>query len=521
MYLTNLMKPMVKIRLRLTILFIMLCVSVMIHLGCSGTGSSPGEPEVLARVDVPRYLEDLDLPVYADIEDAEGKYYALVIAKKTQLDEAGVTYRVIDEYIPGTYYLIAQEGVEGARKKAAELVKVLYDDGERIIVRYEFELSELLPDLGFDLKLMSQTPIYANTDERRALAKSAFSSVTYPIVKNAKVEAMLKAVTEENIKLSTEQLSGEKQVEVEGALVNIITRHTYSGKDGVDKATQYVFDRLEGMGLTASFSPWTFKYKGKSVSNRNVVGEIKGESASEEIVLLIAHLDSISDAEDGIEPGADDNASGCVALLTAAKIMSSLTAELPKKRAYKFKRTVRFVFTTGEEQALFGGMAYAEKVDKERQKIVAVLNLDMIGYSKVKATDPPKPKQQIKIRNNEYETAYNKDLPIAQAYIDVVKAYGMDQVFEAVIVDDGEKSSDHSPFWDLMQTCIDRGDPLAPCYPAAWIIEYAEKGYLNPKMHSRNDRVNIPGIHSMNLPYYAAVVKAALGTAAHLAETTD
>lgn len=67
-----------------------------------------------------------------------------------------------------------------------------------------------------------------------------------------------------------------------------------------------------------------------------------------------------------------------------------------------------------------------------------------------------------------------------------------------------------------MQTCIDRGDPLAPCYPAAWIIEYGEKGHLNPKMHSRDDRVNI-----MNMPYFAAVVKTAMGTAAHLAATMD
>jgi hypothetical protein len=71
-----------------------------------------------------------------------------------------------------------------------------------------------------------------------------------------------------------------------------------------------------------------------------------------------------------------------------------------------------------------------------------------------------------------------------------------------------------------MDSCVKR-DPLAPCYPAAWVIEYAEKGYLNPNMHSRDDRVTIKNLPHMNLLYYAAVVKAALGTAAHLAETTD
>jgi hypothetical protein len=499
----SLMKPAVTIGLRLTVLFILLCVSVIVYWGCSG--SSGNEPQVLARVEVPGELEDLSLPVYADLEDAEGTYYAVVIATKTELDKAGVTYRVIDQYEPGTYYLIAREDEEGARQKAAGLVNVLHDDGEHIIVRFEFELSELLPDMGFDLKLMSEIPIYSpHTAEVRAIAKSAVTRAAVSIVKNLKVMAMLGAVKDTDIKLATERLSGEVQVVVDGAPHTIVTRHTNSGANGVDKATQYVYDRLKEMGLAPSFSPWTFSYKGRSLSDRNVVAEIKGQSTPEEIVLLIAHLDSTSEGEDGIEPGADDNASGCVGLLTAADIM----------RAYKFKRTVRFVFTTGEEQSLFGGKAYAKKMDNERQKIVAVLNLDMLGYSAV--TDPPvKPKQQIKIRNKEYPTAYNKDLPIAQAYIDVVKTYGMADVFDAVITDDGEACSDHSPFWDLMDSCLER-DPSAPCAPAAWVIEYAEKGYINPKMHSEDDRVKI-----MNMPYYTAVVKAVLATAAHLAETTD
>ncbi len=61
--------------------------------------------------------------------------------------------------------------------------------------------------------------------------------------------------------------------------------------------------------------------------------------------------------------------------------------------------------------------------------------------------DPPvKPKQQIKIRNWKNKTGNAKDLPIAQTYEKVVSTYGMDQVFEAVIEDDGEMTSDHAPF---------------------------------------------------------------------------
>ena len=468
------------------------CLLAVSIFGCS-SGSSTGDQQFLARVEVPDYLEDLNLPVYADFEDAQGTYHAFVKATKAQMDRAGVNYLVIDEYQSGTLYLIALEEVSGARKEAAALAKILYDDGEHIIVRYHPDLSELLPDMGFDLKLMSETPINHTRNGLNPVVKAVASAGLFNTDKNTKVEAMLNAVTEANIRVATEQLSGEREVTVDGAPYTFVTRHTSSGVP-IQKATQYVYDRLVEMGVDASFAQWTFSYEGETLANRNVVGEIKGQTTPDQIVILIAHLDSISKGTDGIVPGADDNASGCVALLTAAGIM----------KGYKFQRTVRFVFTTGEEQSLFGGRAYAKKVKDEGKQIVAVLNLDMIGYSKV-LTPPVKPKQQIKTRNIKNQTGYEMDMRIAQAYVDVVKNYGMDQVFEAVMVDDGEQASDHSPFWDLKD------------YPAAWAIEYAEAGYLNPNMHSSKDRVDISDQPYMNLPYYAAVVKAALGTVAHMA----
>lgn len=514
MKINHLLKPTVKIELRITILLILLCISMISYLGCSG--SSSNEPQVLARVEVPGYLEDLNLPVYADMVDEEETYYALVIATKTQLDKAGVTYRVIDNYMPGTRYLIAREEYEGAREEIPGLA-ILYDDGEHIIVRYKAALSELLPELGFDISLMSNYPIWSGTAALNVPSKSNVASAAASFTKDDDVEAMLNAVTQNDIELLTEYLSGEKQVTVNGTLVTLSSRHTYKEGTKVEAAAQYVYDQLKAMGVTASFSKeWTFMHNDDednptsvpfSVSGRNVIGEIKGQTIPEEIVILIAHLDSISRETDATAPGADDNASGCVGLLTAAKIM----------KAYTFKRTVRFVFTTGEEQALFGGEAYAETVYDEGKKIIAVLNLDMIGYSEIK--DPPvKPIQQIKIRHKKFKTAYEKDLPTAQTYINVVNTYGMDQVFDVKLVADGESCSDQAPFWKI---CAKKGERNSACYSAAWAIENAEDDFINKKMHTVDDRIKLKNKYHMNLPYYAAIVKAALGTAAHLAEIED
>ena len=506
------MKPKIMIVLRITIALISLCIMVISSSGCSR--SSADESRVLARVEVPGYVEDLNLPVYAGIEDAAEIYYALVIATKAQLDNAGVTYRIIDQYKPGKRYLIAREEYEGAREEAAGLVNVLYDDGEHIIVRYTFAVSELLSEIGFDSSLMTDHPIWSGKSAPGAAAKSYLFAATAPFEKNLKVEKMLNSVTQNEIELYTEYLSGEKQVSVNGKLVTLSTRHTYKEGTKVLEAEQYVQDQLKAMGLTASSPTWSYSYSDEddpdsvpiALTGRNVVGEIKGRTNPDEIVILIAHLDSISGKSDDTAPGADDNASGCVGLLTAAKIMKD----------YKFKRTLRFVFTTGEEQDVIGGKAYAKSVDDARENIVAVLNLDMIGYSKV--LDPPvKPKQQIKIRHPKFKTGYEKDFPIARTYINVVENYGMDQVFEVKLTPDGETCSDHAPFWEV---CTSREENSA-CYAAAWAIEYAEKGFINPKMHTPDDRIKLDGKYHMNLPYFAAIVKAALGTAAHLAEPVD
>jgi hypothetical protein len=136
-----------------------LALFVTVIFGCGGGGNSTAGPQlVLARVEVPGHLEDINLPVYADLDDGNGTYYALVIDSIDQLTAAGVTYRTIDNYTPGTRYLIALEVEPGARQEAAGQVRVLYDDGDHIIVRYAEDVAETLSETGFDLKLMSDTP---------------------------------------------------------------------------------------------------------------------------------------------------------------------------------------------------------------------------------------------------------------------------------------------------------------------------------------------------------------------------
>lgn len=113
----------------------------------------------------------------------------------------------------------------------------------------------------------------------------------------------------------------------------------------------------------------------QEVESANVVGKIVGSDARlrDEYVVHSAHLDHLGVAApvkgDSIYNGAHDNASGVACVLEIAKIYSRL-GEKPK-------RTMLFVFVTGEELGLLGSSAFAANPTVPKAKIVADINMDM------------------------------------------------------------------------------------------------------------------------------------------------
>lgn len=80
----------------------------------------------------------------------------------------------------------------------------------------------------------------------------------------------------------------------------------------------------------------------------NILAEIPGTDANAGYVMAGAHLDSWVAGD-----GAADNGAGTVVVMEAARILSAL--------GVRPKRTIRFALWAGEEQGLYGSMAYTEK----------------------------------------------------------------------------------------------------------------------------------------------------------------
>lgn len=116
----------------------------------------------------------------------------------------------------------------------------------------------------------------------------------------------------------------------------------------------------------------------KHWETRNVIGILRGrdEKLKNEVILLTAHLDHVGMGKavngDNIYNGADDDASGCVAVLQLARALAQ--GEAPR-------RTVLFVMFGSEETGGQGNQFFLEHPAVPLKNIVANLEFEMIGRS--------------------------------------------------------------------------------------------------------------------------------------------
>lgn len=113
----------------------------------------------------------------------------------------------------------------------------------------------------------------------------------------------------------------------------------------------------------------------------NVVATLKGTDPNDNRIFIISgHLDNMRSSPTerlGDAPGANDDASGCAAVIECARIMSK----------HNFPATIIFVTVSGEEQGLLGSAFMSEKAKKENWNIVAVLNNDIMGSNNSNETN--------------------------------------------------------------------------------------------------------------------------------------
>ncbi|MGH9477205.1 MAG: M20/M25/M40 family metallo-hydrolase [Terriglobales bacterium] len=109
----------------------------------------------------------------------------------------------------------------------------------------------------------------------------------------------------------------------------------------------------------------------------NVIGVLRGSDASAKVLLLTAHLDHLGIIPsrpykgDDLYNGADDDASGCTAVLELARML----ALGPRPR-----RTVYFAFFGSEEDGGFGARYFVQHPPVPLTDMFANIEFEMIGW---------------------------------------------------------------------------------------------------------------------------------------------
>ena len=165
-----------------------------------------------------------------------------------------------------------------------------------------------------------------------------------------------------------------------------------------------------------------FEAKTDQTTVRNVVGMVEGIKP-DEYVVVGAHYDHLGHGEYGsgqpgdIHNGADDNASGTTVLLEVAEAIAN--GERPE-------RSVIFVGFTAEEVGLVGSRHFVAEPPVKIDKVVAMLNLDMVG----------------RIRDDQVFVGGDGSAEaLGPIVADALQAFGLER--EAMRLDG---NSDHAPF---------------------------------------------------------------------------
>ncbi|MDX1188932.1 M28 family peptidase [Sinorhizobium medicae] len=227
---------------------------------------------------------------------------------------------------------------------------------------------------GHNLKLTADVGLVDRFDLQPRAASFLQTGMDVPSTALGKQELdIFASLSSSDIETVVDRLSGKVPL-LDGSTLR--SRHIQS--DDNIRAVREIAARLSSLSSDIDIRLHAFTHEGRTLYN--VEAELPSQQTSE-IVLVTAHLDSTAafgtdfEPVNGIAPGADDDASGVAAVEAIASVILKLRSIAP------LRRTIRFVLFNAEEHGLVGSKAYAKQQADSLAMIVAVLQMDMIGYN--------------------------------------------------------------------------------------------------------------------------------------------
>ena len=238
----------------------------------------------------------------------------------------------------------------------------------------------------------------------------ALTIITSGFSRMAQAQPVATADLDPRIVKLVQAVSEERLAAILKKLESFATRNTLSSQDKPDRsigaARQWIFNELTSYSpkLHVSFDTYQVAKQGRitrDVEVRNVMALLAGKSPRR--IYISGHYDTVARAGgqstanangpafrdpdaptpapadpnaplDNTAPGVNDDGSGTSIAMELARIFSQSGIE--------FDATLVFMCHVGEEQGLLGAKLHAEKAVKEKTRIDAVLNNDIVGNDK-------------------------------------------------------------------------------------------------------------------------------------------
>ncbi|UKM65181.1 M28 family peptidase [Flavobacteriaceae bacterium GSB9] len=149
-----------------------------------------------------------------------------------------------------------------------------------------------------------------------------------------------------------------------------------TGTIGIEAAAKFIEYIFQKHNVQPYFKTYRDSFKVKKLNGYNVVGYLEGSDPElkNEFVVLGAHYDHIGVAKevdgDKIANGANDDASGTVAVLEWAKYFS---------KTKNNKRSLLFTLYDAEEMGLKGSEHLADKLKNNGLNLYTMINFEMVG----------------------------------------------------------------------------------------------------------------------------------------------
>jgi hypothetical protein len=442
---------------------LLVCATIVLAPGLRSQTAAP----VLVRVDKPAIarIPAEDLAAMRALQELRVSWIALAppeLAARLARDVQGI--EVIDHEPAGrAYYLIRTPELRDVEALARVRPARAIEPGISLARREAADPTEIL-SLGLEV-----VPMSAGLGETLAAAARVPPVPVIPpemaVRDDPRIAEMVSAVSRDRLAASVRDLqSYQTRFTTAAASVAVANR---------------LFDSFRRLGLLTVYEDFIFdgtfnKQPVPGIHASNIVATIPGSVAPERIVVLGAHYDSICGTDSPVlAPGADDNASGTAAVMEIARVFAG--------RSFDF--TVRLVAFAAEEWGLRGAGYAAAAARQRNERIIAMVNLDMIGY-----TDRVPEDLNVVVNDRsqwlavKYEGASARYAPMTLV----------------TTVDASSSRSDHWPFWQ-------NG------YDAVFGIE--DYPLANPHYHKVTDT-----IETLNLDFITAVTKTTLALVADLAQ---